>query len=155
MEVSKKKKKGKIELPHIQSLHVSACPTLCYPVDCSLLGSFAREILQARILEWVAMPFSMGSSQTRDQTQVSHIARGFFTDWATREAHWGDYTFISLSWLIWCITLIDLHILKNPWIPGIKLTWWWCMIFLMCCWIQMAKILLRIFASMFIRDTGL
>ena len=42
-------------------------------------------ILQARILEWVAFPFSRGSSQPRDQTQVSHIAGGFFTSWATRE----------------------------------------------------------------------
>ena len=43
-------------------------------------------ILQARILEWVAVPFSRGSSQPRDRTQVSHIAGGFFTSWATREA---------------------------------------------------------------------
>ena len=47
----------------------------------------SMEILQARILEWVAMPSSRGSSQPRDQTQVSHIAGGFFTVWATREAH--------------------------------------------------------------------
>ena len=44
-------------------------------------------ILQARILEWVAMPSSRGSSQPRDQTQVSLIAGRFFTIWATREAH--------------------------------------------------------------------
>ena len=43
-------------------------------------------ILQARILEWVAVPFSRGSSQLRDQTQVFHIAGWFFTSWATREA---------------------------------------------------------------------
>ena len=43
-------------------------------------------ILQARIQEWVAMPSSKGSSQPRDQTQVSHIARGFFTIWTSREA---------------------------------------------------------------------
>ena len=43
-------------------------------------------ILQARILEWVAFPFSRGSSQPRDWTQVSHIAGGFFTSWATTEA---------------------------------------------------------------------
>ena len=50
-----------------------------------------HRILQARILEWVAVPFSRGSSQPRDWTQVSHIAGGFFTSWATREAqllHW-------------------------------------------------------------------
>ena len=47
-------------------------------------------ILQARILEWVAFPFSRGSSQPSDWTQVSRIAGRFFTSWATREAqeHW-------------------------------------------------------------------
>ena len=47
-------------------------------------------ILQARMLEWVAMPSSRGSSQPRDRTQVSRIAGGFFTVWATREhqAYW-------------------------------------------------------------------
>ena len=44
-------------------------------------------ILQARILEWVAVPFFRRSSQLRDRPQVSHIAGGFFTSWATREAH--------------------------------------------------------------------
>ena len=45
-----------------------------------------HEILQARILEWVAFPFSRGSSQRKDQTQVSHIAGRSFTSWATGEA---------------------------------------------------------------------
>ena len=45
-------------------------------------------VIQARILEWVAVLFSRGSSQTRDQTQVSHTAGGFFTSWAAREALW-------------------------------------------------------------------
>ena len=44
-------------------------------------------ILQARILEWVALPFSRGSSQTRDQTQVLHITGGFFTSWGIWETH--------------------------------------------------------------------
>ena len=43
-------------------------------------------ILKARLLEWVAFPFSRGSSQPKDQTQVFHIAVEFFTNWATREA---------------------------------------------------------------------
>ena len=43
-------------------------------------------ILQARILQWVAVPFSRGSSQPRDRTQVSHTAGGFFTSWAIKEA---------------------------------------------------------------------
>ena len=58
-----------------------SCPTLCDPMDYTVKG-----ILQAQILEWVAFPFSRGSSQLRDWTQVSHIAGGFFTSWATREA---------------------------------------------------------------------
>ena len=58
-----------------------SCPTLCNPMDYIVHG-----ILQARILEWLAFPFSKGSSQPRDGTQVSHIAGGIFTSWATREA---------------------------------------------------------------------
>jgi len=55
-------------------------------MDCSPPGSSIYGILQARILEWVAILISRGSSQPRDQTQVSHIAGRFFTDLATREA---------------------------------------------------------------------
>ena len=53
--------------------------TLCDPMGRSPPGSSVRGILQARILMWVAIPFSTGSSQPRDQTQVSRIAGGFFT----------------------------------------------------------------------------
>ena len=59
-----------------------SCLTLCESMDCTV-----HETLQARRLEWVAFPFSRGFSQPRDQTQVSHIAGGFLTSWATREAH--------------------------------------------------------------------
>ena len=45
-----------------------------------------HEILQARILDWVALPFSRGSSQPRDRTQVSHIAGKFFTSWANSQS---------------------------------------------------------------------
>ena len=55
------------------------CLTLCDPVDCSPPGSSVRGILQARILEWVAISFSRESSQPRDRTRVSHIAGRFFT----------------------------------------------------------------------------
>ena len=53
---------------------------------CSLPGFSVHGILQARILEWVAVPFSRGSSRPRDWTLVSHIDGRFFTSWATREA---------------------------------------------------------------------
>ena len=59
---------------------------LCDPMDCSLPGSSVHGILQARVLEWVAFPFSRGSSQPWDWTQVSLIAGRHFTVWATREA---------------------------------------------------------------------
>ena len=54
-------------------------------MNCSLPSSSVHGILQARILEWVVFPFARESSQTRDWTQVSQIAGGFFTVWATRE----------------------------------------------------------------------
>ena len=64
-----------------------SCPTLCDPMDCSPPGSSVHGIFQARVLEWVAISFSRGSSRPRDRTWVSLIAGGCFTDWATREAH--------------------------------------------------------------------
>ena len=69
-----------------------SCPTLCDPMDCSLLGSSLQlgsslhGIFQARVLEWVAISFSRGSSWPRDQTRVSHIPGRRFNLWATREA---------------------------------------------------------------------
>ena len=54
-------------------------PTLCHPMDCSPPGSSVHGILQARILEWIVIPFSRGSSQSKDQTLVSCIAGRLFT----------------------------------------------------------------------------
>ena len=58
------------------------CPTLCDPADCSPSVSCVHGILQARIVEWIAIPFSRGSSQPRDRTLVSCIAGKLFTIWA-------------------------------------------------------------------------
>ena len=66
---------------------IHSYPTLCNPLHCSLPGSSVHGILQARILEWVAIPFSRVFSQLRDQTQVSCIAGRFFTVWNTRKAN--------------------------------------------------------------------
>ena len=63
------------------------CLTLCDPMDCSLPGSSVHGILQARILEWVALSFSRGASGPRDWTWVSCVAGRVFTIWATREAY--------------------------------------------------------------------
>ena len=97
------------------------CPTLCNPVDCSLPGSSIHGILQARILEWVAISFSRGSSQPRDQTQVSCIAGRHFTLWATREAQeWATLPTLSFTsnWNEAECSLVSLSLLildrKNP-----------------------------------------
>ena len=63
------------------------CPTVWDPTDCSPPGSSVHGILQERILEWIAVPFSRGSSWPRDRTQVSCIAGKFFTIWATGKIH--------------------------------------------------------------------
>ena len=68
-------------------LVTQSCPILCNPTDCSPPGSSVHGILQARILEWVTIPFSRGSSWPRDQTWVSCITGRCFTVWATREAY--------------------------------------------------------------------
>ena len=69
--VSSRKPKVKVKV-------AQSCPTLCDPMDYTV-----HEILQATLLEWVAFPFSRGSSQPTDWTQVSLIAGGFFTSWTT------------------------------------------------------------------------
>ena len=75
--------KHKLEsrLPGQWKWKLLSCIRLCNPMDYTVRG-----ILQTRILEWVAFSFSRGSSQPRDQTQVSQIAGRFFISWATREA---------------------------------------------------------------------
>ena len=82
-----------------------SCPTLCDPTDYEVNGIF-----QARILEWVVFPFCRGSSQPRDRTQVSCIAGGFFTSWATREV------------LMWYITSIDFLMLNHHCISRVNTT---------------------------------
>ena len=63
-----------------------SCLNLCDPMDYTFHG-----ILQARLLEWVAFPFSRGSSQPRNWTRISCIGGGFFTNWAIRKALGGSW----------------------------------------------------------------
>ena len=70
---------GSGSLKETESVTVQLCPALCNSLHCSLAGSSVLGILQARILEWVAIPFSRGYSQPRDQTRVSCTAGRFFT----------------------------------------------------------------------------
>ena len=79
---------------HLSTMHLCAkllqlCPTHCDSIDCSLPGSCVRGILQARILEWVAMSSSRGSSLSGDRncvSYVSNIGRQILYHSATREA---------------------------------------------------------------------
>ena len=61
------------------------CLTLCNPMDCSLSGSSVHGTFQARVLEWIAISFSRGSSRAKNWTRVSRIAGRRFTIWATRD----------------------------------------------------------------------
>ena len=77
------------------------CPTLCNRMDCSLPGSSVHGIIQARILELIAIPFSRGSSWPRDWTQVSCTAGIFFTVWNTRESE--SHSVLSDSVTPWTV----------------------------------------------------
>ena len=102
-----------------------SCPTLCNP-----MGYTRRRILQARILEWVAFPFSRGSSQPRDGTQVSCFTGRYFTNWDTRDINfvfieaskwgWSDislcFEFVFQNWMekgivnpVQCSSIGELH----------------------------------------------
>ena len=76
----------------LKVLVAQSCLTFCDPMDYSQSVS-VHGIFQARIPEWVAISFSRGPSQSRDQTWVSWTTSRFFTDWANREAH------MHVSWL--------------------------------------------------------
>ena len=112
-------------------LVAQSCPTLCNPMHYSPPGSSVHRILQASILEWVAMPFSWGSSRPRDQTWVSCIAGRFFTIWATREAPWLVHgkcylSVLVFSWLEDRVgegngTLLQCSCLESPMDGG---AWW-------------------------------
>ena len=86
---------GKLEVlimlkVRVKMLVSQSCLTLCDPMNCSPPGSSVHGFLQARILEWVAIPFSRGSSPPRDWTWISCIAGRCFTIWATRETQYVD-----------------------------------------------------------------
>ena len=89
-------------------VHAQTCPTLWDTVGCSPPGFSVYGILQARILEWVAISCSKGSSWPRDWTHVSCIAEGFFTHWATWEAAQYLHTFLNLRFILLFKYLHDL-----------------------------------------------
>ena len=92
--------------PSLESEVTQLYPILYNPVDCNLPGFPVHGIFQARVPEWVAFSFSRGSSQPRDQTQISHITGRCFTLWATREAWSRMDTCICIAKLLCCASEI-------------------------------------------------
>ena len=108
-------------------LVAQSCLTLCDPISHRPPGSSVHGILQARMLKWVAIPFSRGSSRPRDQTQFSLIAGKYFTTWATREAlYLSNYCQnSSLGRLPWpdhsLFYVLVAQLVKN--LPAVQETW--------------------------------
>ena len=71
--------RGSLGEVNTKVLVAQSCPTLCDPMDCSRPDSSVQGLLQAKILQWVAIPFSRGSSRPGNQSRVSCIISGFFT----------------------------------------------------------------------------
>ena len=91
-------------------LVTQSCLTFCNSMDCSPPGSSVYGILLERILEWVAILFSRGSSQPMDQTQVSCIQGRLLTMWATREALTNMLpALLSPGLLTCCLTFLECH----------------------------------------------
>ena len=86
---------SKAGVSEVKVFVAQSCPTLCDPMVCSPPGSSVHGILQARILKWVALPFSRGPSWPRDWTGLSCTAVRFCTLWAIRDAQGG----INLAYL--------------------------------------------------------
>ena len=128
------KQTGKVKkfdkwVPHeVKVKVIQPCPISCHPIDYTVHG-----ILQARILEWLAVPFSRESFQPRDQTQVSYIAGRFFISWATREVpklttyqkycHFEESSSLILlnnneSFFDWIVTCDKKWIAYNWWWPA-------------------------------------
>ena len=80
---------------------LQSCPTLWDTIDCSPPGSSVHGILQARILEWIAIPFSRGSSQPRDWTWVSCTTGRFLTNWASKEVQYWPRRYPNNHTVVW------------------------------------------------------
>ena len=90
-------------------LVTQSCLTLCNPIDCSLPDYGVHGILQARVLEWAAIPFFRGSSKPRNQTQISHIAGRYFY----QLNHQGNLIGIELLNSSW-VTQINYYVFTVP-----------------------------------------
>ena len=92
---------------------IQLCPTLCHPMDYSPPGPSVHGILQARILEWVAISFSRGYFRPRDQTCVSYIAGSFFTTYSRNTR-----THIKLTGKLLCRDTFNKECLEKQLPPG-------------------------------------
>ena len=100
---------------HTVVLCYSLSPTLCDLMDCSLPGFSVHGILQARILEWVAISSSRLSSWPRDETHVSCIGRWILYRWAPREAQFFFIAFIISIWPPVSFIIYFFLICLSPW----------------------------------------
>ena len=101
----------KISDPLLLCVHAQSCLTLYDPMDPSLPGFSVHRIFQARILEWVAVSFSKGSSQLRDRTSISNIAGGFFTT----STSWEDPLDLYKNPSVFCEFLKNVIVLHIQW----------------------------------------
>ena len=105
-------------IPHMLT-HAQSCLTLCNPMDCSPPGSSVHRILQARIVEWIAIPFSRGSCLPKDRTRVScisSIAGRFFTAEPLRKpSHSHTYAFIRSQCFSPGLSLSSAGLCKDDW----------------------------------------
>ena len=105
---------GRIHSEKVWSCEVAqSCLTLCNPMDCSLPGSSVHGIFQARLLEWVAISFSSGSSQPKDQNWVSHTADRRFTVWATM------YRSSANPWTVLCQAPLSVEFSRQDYWSGL------------------------------------
>jgi hypothetical protein len=127
--------------------------------DCCLIPDFRRNVFSFSLLSiMLAICLSyIVFIMLRYIPSILHLIRTFIIKWcwillkdfsvSIEVIRW----FLSLLLLICCITFNDMCMLNHPCIPGMKLTWLWCMSFHKCCWTHFAIILLNIFTSIFIK----
>ena len=106
------------KMPHEVKV-AQSCPTLCDPMDYTVHG-----ILQARILEWVALPFSRGSSWSRNRTGVSCAIGRFLTNWAIREALY-FVCMCACANVCMYVCAYGCKTRKKSSVPGDKWVWMW------------------------------
>ena len=135
-------------------LVAQSCLTLCDPLDCSPPGSSVHGIFQIRLLEWVAISFSGGSSEPRDWPCISCMKGGLFTHWAIGEASCGHWPFVYHLWrnicqvfgpFIWVVCFVvlslrtslyiqDVNLLSGLWFADFPIPWvaflfcWYCLL---------------------------